>query len=341
MTGCSSPAIETEAVILKRSLQAGDRRGALNLDVFTASEVADIHHATLEVLERTGIFVEDDEALDIFSDGGCRVDRETRIVRIPGHLVEDAVAGAPSQIFLAGRDPRYDVVLSPGRVGFCNFGEGTMVNDARTGEHRPSVKADIADAARVADALESVDVFEMAVGAGDCPPKTATIHNYEAALLNCTKPVSTGPQDGAAVRATVAMAAAAMGGEDELRARPILLFGTCPVSPLKLVREFCEIVIAAARAGLPNTVLSMAMAGGSSPVTLAGTLVTHNAEVLAGITLAQLTEPGAPVLYGSSTTAMDLRLAAASVGSPECALISAGVAQLARQYRLPSYIAGA
>ena len=60
----------------------------------------------------------------------------------------------------------------------------------------------------------------------------------------------------------------------------------------------------------------MAMAGGSSPVTLAGTLVTHNAEVLAGITLAQLTKRGAPVLYGSSTTAMDLRLASASVGRP-------------------------
>ena len=85
----------------------------------------------------------------------------------------------------------------------------------------------------------------------------------------------------------------------------------------------------------------MAMAGGSSPVTLAGTLVTHNAEVLAGITLAQLTERGAPVIYGSSTTAMDLRLARASVGSPECGMINAGVAQLARFYLLPSWVAGA
>jgi trimethylamine--corrinoid protein Co-methyltransferase len=121
----------------------------------------------------------------------------------------------------------------------------------------------------------------------------------------------------------------------------MMIMGTCPVSPLKLVGDCCEIVIEAARAGVPSCVLSMAMAGGSSPVTLAGTLVTHNAEVLAGIVLAQLTERGSKVLYGSSTTAMDLRLAAASVGSPECALISAGVAQLARQYRLPSYIAGA
>ncbi len=99
-------------------------------------------------------------------------------------------------------------------------------------------------------------------------------------------------------------------------------------------------IIETARWGLPCNVLSMAMAGGSSPVTLAGTMVTHNAEVLAGITLSQLSERGSPVIYGSSTTAMDLRLAAASVGTPELAMISAAVAQMARRYLLPSFVAG-
>ena len=84
----------------------------------------------------------------------------------------------------------------------------------------------------------------------------------------------------------------------------------------------------------------MAMAGGSSPVTLAGTLVIHNAEILSGILLNQLTRKGGPVLYGSSTTAMDLRMATASVGSPECAMINAAVARLARYYSLPSFVAG-
>jgi trimethylamine--corrinoid protein Co-methyltransferase len=137
------------------------------------------------------------------------------------------------------------------------------------------------------------------------------------------------------------MAAAIVGGCEALRRRPLLTFLTCPVSPLKLVRDCCEIIIEGARAGVPVNVLSMAMAGGSSPVNLAGTLVTHNTEVLAGITLAQLTRRGTPVIYGSSTTAMDLRFASASVGSPECGMISAGVACLARFYLLPSFVAGA
>ena len=327
---------------MKRNLFAGHRRsGGLSLDVFTADEVRDIHLATLEVLERTGVWVELDEALDIFADGGCLVDRDTRMVRVPPHIVQDAIASAPAQWVLCGRDPRYDILLGGNRVGFSNFGEGVMVVDPGSGELRESTKQDLADIARLVDALPQVDVFEIAVGSGDMPPETASLHNHEAAIVNQTKPISGGPLDGHAVRVSLAMLEAVQGSADAVRERPMMIMGTCPVSPLKLGRDCCEIVIEAARAGVPSCVLSMAMAGGSSPVTLAGTLVTHNTEVLAGIVLSQLTERGSKVLYGSSTTAMDLRLAAASVGSPECAMISAGVAQLARQYRLPSYIAGA
>lgn len=327
---------------MKRNLHAGRNRNAgLSLNVFSDDEVQDIHLATLEVLERTGIWVELEEALDIFRDGGCAVDRDTRIVRIPPHVVEEAIASAPPTVVLCGRDPRNDIVVGAGRVGFSNFGEGIKVIDPFTGELRPSTKQDLCEIARLVDALPEVDVFEMAVVSGDQPPETFSLHNHEAALVNQTKPISGGAQDGRAVHTTVKMLAAIQGSDDAVRDRPMMVMGTCPVSPLKLVKDFCEIVIECARVGLPSCVLSMAMAGGSSPVTLAGTLVTHNAEVLAGIVLGQLTERGSKVLYGSSTTAMDLRLVAASVGSPECALISAGAAQLARQYRLPSYIAGA
>jgi trimethylamine---corrinoid protein Co-methyltransferase len=327
---------------VKRSQHAGRRRsGGLSLSVFTDDELDDLHLATLEVLERTGVWVELDGALDVFADGGCRVDRETHTVRIPPHVVEESVARAPSSWVLCGREPANDIVLESSRVGFANFGEGLTVVDPFSGELRDSTKRDLRDAARLVDALDDIDCFEVALGCGDVPVESATIHNYEATLLNCTKPSCTGPQDGYATRAYIEMAAAAVGGADELRRRPILMLGTCPVSPLKLPREFCEIVLEASRAGMPVEVLSMAMAGGSAPVTLAGTLVTHNAEVLAGITLAQLAEPGTRVVYGSSTTAMDLRFAVASVGSPEMALLSAGVAQLARQYRLPSYVSGA
>ena len=326
---------------MKRNLHAGrPASGGLSLNVFTDAELDDIHFATLEVLESTGVFVEDDEAMDIFKDGGCRVDRETRIVRIPGHVVEDAIRSSPSRYTLYGREARNDFVMEPGRVAFTNFSEGIRVIDVETGEYRDSTLADIADIARLNDYLSEFDTHEIAVGAKDVPPQTAAVHNTEAQLLNTTKPIGIGPLSGMEARAIFRMCAEIVGGEDELRARPIVYGGVCPVSPLKLPRDATEVIIESARWWIPNNILSMAMSGGSAPVTLAGTLVTHNAEVLAGITLAQLTERGCPMMYGSSTTAMDLKLAAASVGSPEIAMISAAVAQMARRYLIPSFVAG-
>jgi len=327
---------------MKRNQHAGFRQsGGFSLAVFTEDELADIHLSTLQVLAHTGVFVKQDEALDIFAAGGCTVDRQRRVVKIPPHVVEEAIASAPASVFLAGRDPKDDIVLEANRVGFTTFGEGIMIVDPDTGERREPLKKDVGEAARMADAMSEIDTFEIAVGAKDAPGETASIHNFEAALLNTTKCIGAGTLSTFETEAVIDMAAAVVGGRDKLRERPIVYLGVCPVSPLKLTREVCEVIIAAARAGLPDNILSMAMGGGSAPVNLAGTLVTHNAEVLAGITLAQLTAKGAPVIYGSSTTALDLRFATASVGSPECAMINAGVACLARQYRLPSYVAGA
>jgi trimethylamine--corrinoid protein Co-methyltransferase len=327
---------------VKRNLQAGAvRNAALRLDILSPTDIEDVHLGTLEVLERTGVFVEDDEALDLFADGGCRVDRERRVVKIPPHVVEDAVRSAPAKTYQCGRDPRHDFVLEAGRVSFCNFDEGIKVVDPFDGAHRDPTLEDIRQIARLVDALDGMAAFESAVGAHDVPDDTAPIHQAEAALHNTTKCVGTEAVSAFHVNTICEMAGLLVGGVDELRERPIVGFGVCPVSPLQLPRDATEVIIATARLGIPDTVLSMAMAGASAPVTLAGTLVTHNAEVLSGIVLSQLVERGAPVIYGSSTTAIDLRLATASVGSPELALISAACAQLAHRYDLPSFVAGA
>ena len=120
---------------MKRNLHAGGMRSrGLSVNVFTESELDDIHLASLEVLERTGVFVEADDARDIFKDGGCTVDRETRMVRIPPHVVEDAIASSPSKYVLCGRDPKNDFLMEPGRVAFTNFSEGIAVVDIETGE---------------------------------------------------------------------------------------------------------------------------------------------------------------------------------------------------------------
>ena len=319
---------------------SGESDPGFGLDSFTDNEIFKIHQATLDVLENTGIVIETEEALQVFDGAGAEVDRQTKIVKIPANVVEDAIRSAPSKIVLAGRDPKHDKILGGSWVNFTNFSEGVEVVDPFSGERRTPVKADLANAAKLVDYLSDIDVCEKAVGSSDVPQAVVSMHNADAMLSNTTKHCCVGPGNGFLLNRLVQMAAVIAGGMENHRARPVLSFTTCPVSPLQLIDECCEIIIESAKTGSVLNILSMAMAGGTSPATLAGTLVTHNAEVLGGITLNQLVSKGAPAIYGSSTTAMDLKLGTASVGTPECAVISAAVARLARYYALPSYVAG-
>ena len=326
---------------MKRNFHAGRQLGSgLSLNILTRDELEEIHYGTLEVLNETGIFVEDENALDLFEEGGAVVHHDTKIVKIPPIMVEDAIRSAPPKVVLYGRDPRHDIVLETTRVYFTNFSEGVMVNDPYTGENRSPVKSDLIDSARVIDALPEIDFCEKALGAHDVNQNTVPLHNAEAYLTHTTKHCAFGPGNGKFLKKIIKMGEAIAGGVNEFKKRPLVSFTTCPVSPLKLISDCCEIIMEAAKNNVVCNILSMAMAGGTAPVTLAGTLVNHNAEILSGITLAQLTRRGTPVIYGSSTTAMDLKLASASVGTPECAVISGAVARLARYYALPSYVAG-
>jgi trimethylamine--corrinoid protein Co-methyltransferase len=187
----------------------------------------------LQVLERTGVLVDDDEALDYFAAAGCYVDRGTRMVKIPPHVVEEAIASAPASILLAGRDPKNDVALEANRVGFCTFGEGITIVDPYSGALRAPLKKDVGEAARLADALDDIDAFEIAIGAKDAPGETASIHNFEAALANTTKCIGAGTLSTEETEAVIDMAAVVAGGRESLRQRPIVYLGVCPVSPLR------------------------------------------------------------------------------------------------------------
>jgi trimethylamine--corrinoid protein Co-methyltransferase len=315
--------------------------GGFSVNVFTDDELYEIHLATLEVLQKTGVFVQDEEAREIFDGGGAIVDRERNVVKFPPYVVEDAIRSAPRKLIVCGRNPKNDIVLESNRIAFTNFGEAIYVDDLYTGEHRDSTKQDVADSALLIDYLDNVDIYERALASRDKPTQVMDLHNAHAALMNTTKHIFLGPGDRHQLKWIFEMLAVISGGKDKLRERPLLTFVTSPVSPLRMILEYCQIVIDGAKLGVPVDVVPNVFAGGSCPVTLAGNLVIHNADTLAGITLAQLTRKGAPVLYGASSSAMDLRMGTASVGCPELGMISAAVAGIAQYYQLPSgFIAG-
>ena len=314
--------------------------GSFGIVGYSQDELETIHLASLDILYNVGLRVESAEARERFAAGGCVVDPDTHIVRIPPYIVEESIRTAPPNILLAGRDPEKDFVIEKNRVGFVNFGEGVVVRDIETKEYRASVKQDLVNAARMSDYLENMDITYRAVASQDIVGPLQALHNAAAIIPNTTKHFFIGPDGAVNAKKIIDMAALAVGGRENLRKRPLVTFNVCPTSLLKLIPECTDVVMLAAEEGIPINIISMAMSGATSPVTLAGTLVTHNAEVLSVIVLSQLTKKGAACIYASSTTMMDMRYTTAPVGAPELGMISASVARLAQFYKLPSFVAG-
>jgi len=312
----------------------------LSLNFLTDDDIERIHEASMSVLQRCGVYVEEAEARKHFADAGAWVDEKEEIVRLPQGLVERCVKTTPATFHATGRIKESDRTLGGNRINFTNFGEGIYMVDIDTGEVRPSTKQDVKDVAKVVDACEHYGVYERAINPTDIAAPVAPLHNFEGSVLNTSKHHLIGPVTTLNAQAMIDCAAAIQGGYDKLKKRPLLSFTLSPISPLKLVDHVTKIARLAGKYGVPCNFINMAMAGGTTPVQLAGTMVCHNAELLAAVCYTQIMNEGAPLIYGTSTTGMDLRKANACVGTPELALIGASHAQLAKFYKFPCLCAG-
>ena len=326
-----------------RNLTAGGSiPSGFGLKVFTKEELQTLHFATLEILWKTGIRVDSEEALEIFNSFGARVseDKGATIVRLPRDLVENCIRWAPKTVVLHGRDPALDYVMESGRVGFSTFGECVRVIDPYTRQIRASTKNDLAWATRVCDYLDQMVVAERAMCSSDQYPQTQPLHNYEAMAQNTGKHVVLGFGTAANTRKVKEMAAACIGGSENFDSRPTVSAIVCSTSPLTLTQACCEVVIECAKLNIGMVIIPLPLSGGTSPATVAGTIAIHNAEVLSVIALSQLTAKGTASTYGSCTTTMDLRTGAASFGAPEHGIINACLTKLAQHYQLPCWVGG-
>ena len=311
--------------------------------ILKKDDLETLHEATLNLMEEYGVCVFGDEAGEILKGGGCEIDESGGKVKFPRNLVNDSIMSAPEEYMLYGRDPNkpeQNVKMSPGVVTYTTFGTGVTILDPFTGKRRDTTLQDVADIARFADAVDEVDTVTIPVAAMDAPEEIKDLYEGEALLLNTSKHVGHDTEGGKNTRTFLKMAAAVAGGADKLRERPIVSLGACPNSPLEIHESAAEQIIEAAKVGVPMDILSMGLCGGTTPVTLAGTLLTTNCEVLAGIVLSQLTRKGTPVYYSTSTTIMDLKHATSPVGAPEHAMVGAAVSQIGKYYGIPTVVGG-
>ena len=317
----------------------GERDVAASLyQPLSGADVLKVANAAFEVLAKSGMAVYSPTAFEAFKAAGAEVDAETRTVKLPRSLVEDAIASNPSSITLYARDGTNNVILERDRVHYGTGGTAIYVLDPDTGERRASTNADIRLNARLVQELDHVHLFTINVFPNEIKDKDSIDVNRFFHSLDCTtKHVMGGVYSLQGCRDVVAMCELIAGGPAALRECPFVSFITLIISPFKIDERYGEMTCYFVEQGLPVVVPTEPICGTTSPVTLAGNVLTHIAETLGGIALVQCVKKGAPGICGSVGSTCDLRTMDHLGGPIERAMVNAAVAQLAQHFEIPLY----
>ncbi len=313
------------------------------LCLLTDSDMARLHQGSLALLDDLGLGEAPPGIVELVCEAGGSLSGEGRLL-FPPELVERALAGMRRKVTLHGRGPGQDLHLDSRAVHVGSGGAAPFIRDLDSGCYRPSTLADLHDAARLVDRLQHVRFFSRPLVAGDIEDsRSLDINTCYAALAGTSKHVLVSASAPGHVDDIASMCRLVAGSAEALAARPFLSLNINHVAPpMRFAPEASEVLVAAARAGIPCMVNTFGQMGASSPVTIAGCIAQSNAETLAGLVVAWLANPDAPLIYGARPMITDLRSGGMAGGSGEQALLTAAATQMARRYGLPnSTIAGA
>ena len=315
---------------------------ALNKNRILSNEkINRVNEYSLRLMDEIGCKVQCNEALDILGQAGCDV-RDPDRVKIPRKVVMEALEAAPSAIEVFNRDGEPAMEL---KEGSCNYGTGSdcpTTIDLDTGERRACLKEDVGRLAKFGDALPNID-FVMSFGiANDAPKGSDFVHQYEAMLKNTKKPIIVTGHGRNDMNTMIEMAAAAVGGVEELKTKPPLILYTEPLAPLVHTEMGVGKGLICCDYEIPFIYIGSPMLGASAPVTLEGILVQTVAESLAGLVIFQNKKAGAKFIFGGDATVMDMNTNIFRYGAPELNVLNQALADMAHFYRLPFFcIAGA
>lgn len=310
------------------------------LQILRQDDIYDLHLATLDLLGR-GVFIDDDRVLRALESAGALVDYGRRKVKLPDYLVEECIRKSPSRLEIHGRDPKAYLRLEGKRVHTHNGGPTLYIRDLESNVLREGLVQDVRDTTRLMDALDNVDAIAPSVACSDVPPALVSIVSLKEMIENTLKPVYLSRISSAEeARYFIRMGVIASAGIEEFRKNPWPYPRITPISPLRFEQRITQAIRECALVGMPIGLLPTPISGASGPMTLAGTLVLQNAEVLTGLTIIQVLNPGCPVIYGARASTLDMRTAFTSWGNPEVGILGACAVQLAQNYHLPSDVYG-
>ncbi|RLC94892.1 MAG: hypothetical protein DRI77_10560 [Chloroflexi bacterium] len=290
-----------------------------------------------ELLSDPGVRVHSERALRLLAEQGAEVDFETRVARIPAEMARQAVETAPSSFHLydaAGQPVVHyggdDVQFDPGSAAIEIIDHGATVS-------REPLTPDFVRFIKLADGLDALDAVATSLVCADVPQEVADLYRLYLALLYSGKPVVTGAFAVETWRVMKDLLIAVTGSEKALAEKPRAVFDVCPSPPLLWSEITCENLMDCARYSVPAELVSMPLTGATGPMTLLGAVVQHAAECLSGVTIHQLVNPGAPIVWGGSPAAFDMRTGTTPMGAIETMMIDCSYAEVGKYLGLPTH----
>lgn len=289
-----------------------------------------------DLLCNLGITLHNKDVLEVLSGYGASVDQGKYHVLFTNDIIDKALGSTPSSFKL------FDVLgnethnFSGNNSYFTPGSAAINVLDSKTNEIRRPNTADFINYSKLMSGLNNIASTSTSFIPADVAEKISDSYRLYLSLLYCEKPVVTGAFTIEGFEIMKDLQLAVRGTKEELALKPLTIFSCCPTSPLKFSDVTSQNVVDCARYGIPVEFISMPLSGFMAPVTLVGSLIQHTAETISGIIISQLTNPGAPILYGGSPAIFDMRYETTPMGAVETMMIDCAYSEIGKFLGFPT-----
>jgi len=307
------------------------------LKILSDKLVSQIIDEAYGLLIDPGVRVHNDDALELLAEAGANVDFESKVAHIPEAITQRALKTAPSEFYLYNLEGEPVVHYGGDSVQFDPGSAAITILDSKTQEQRPPVTADFVKFVKLVETIPQLDAQSTAMICSDVPEEIGDLYRLYLALNFMRKPIITGAFGKETWWTMKEMLVATVGGEAELIAKPVAVFDVCPSPPLLWSDLTCQNLIDCARSGIPSELVSMPLAGATAPVTLAGAVVQHTAECMSGVVICQLTQEGAPIVWGGSPATFDMREGTTPMGAVGTWMIDCAYTQVGKVLDMPTH----
>lgn len=308
-----------------------------NWKALDESEIGQIHEASLEIVEKSGISIESPEVRKILYEKGLPIDGD--VVRFPRAIVEDCISKNLRSFPIVDRNGKEAFMLGDGNVRFAGGHNAVFVMTDKAGGRRNSILKDVADFAHLCDRLEDIDMIGVPLNPSDAPSKTMLAHAVAAIMKKSEKPIFFSCES-REVNLAIIELAEAVSGKRSFKKGSYVISQLSTTSPLFWEKGASESLVDCVLRGIPVAFLPQPISGLTAPYTIAGNITVHNAEVLSGVVISHLINPGTPLIYAAAWTSYDMRYSNVIIGRPEESLMRIAGAQMAHFYNMPSHSIG-